>query len=330
MNLKINIKALALSIVLAGFFTSCSQANASKANNTNQESSQAQYPEISEEAKNFYVVNDLGRNGYYSQKPIAELLGEMAQEIDIEYIAALGDTHHFDGIASVNDPLWMTNFELVYSHPELMIEWYPICGNHEYRGNTQAVIDYSNISRRWKMPSRYYSKSVEGGENEDALLVFIDTAPLISKYRDDKETYPDAEKQDKEEQLKWIEKTLKESNAKWKIVMGHHPVYAHTTKSESERTDLQKSLLPIMEKYNVDAYLCGHIHSAQHIKPTNSNIEFFVNTSGSLARKVAPIEGTQFCSSEPGFMIVSMEDNKLSFFMINEKGENIYKYSKNK
>ena len=30
---------------------------------------------------NFYVANDLGRNGYYDQKPIAELMGTMAEEI---------------------------------------------------------------------------------------------------------------------------------------------------------------------------------------------------------------------------------------------------------
>ena len=105
-----------------------------------------------------FIANDLGRNGYYDQKPIAELMGEMADEIGPEAIVATGDVHHFDGVASVNDPLWMTNYELVYSHPELMISWYPVLGNHEYRGNTQAVIDYSKVSRRWQMPDRYYSK----------------------------------------------------------------------------------------------------------------------------------------------------------------------------
>lgn len=35
-----------------------------------------------------------------------------------------------------------------------MLEWYPILGNHEYRGNTQAVIDYSKVSRRWVMNER--------------------------------------------------------------------------------------------------------------------------------------------------------------------------------
>ena len=34
---------------------------------------------------------------------------------------------------------------LTSSHPELMIDWFPILGNHEYRGNTQAVLDYTNV-----------------------------------------------------------------------------------------------------------------------------------------------------------------------------------------
>ena len=70
-------------------------------------------PAISEEAHSFIVANDLGRNGYYEQKPIAELMGELAENIDIEFVAALGDVHHFEGVASVDDPLWMTNYELI-------------------------------------------------------------------------------------------------------------------------------------------------------------------------------------------------------------------------
>lgn len=127
------------------------------------------------ETLEFLSGNDLGRNGYYDQKPIAELMGQMAENVDIEAVVATGDVHHFEGVRSVNDPLWMTNYELVYSHPELMIPWYPILGNHEYRGNTQAVLDYSQVSARWEMPARYYTKVLE---NDDITvrLVMIDTA----------------------------------------------------------------------------------------------------------------------------------------------------------
>ena len=52
-----------------------------------------------------YMANDLGRNGYYEQKPIAELMGEMAETVDPECVIAAGDIHHFNGVASVIDPL---------------------------------------------------------------------------------------------------------------------------------------------------------------------------------------------------------------------------------
>ena len=58
-----------------------------------------------EKQLNFYMANDLGRNGYYDQKPIAELMGEMADVIDPECVFAAGDVHHFEGVRSVNDPL---------------------------------------------------------------------------------------------------------------------------------------------------------------------------------------------------------------------------------
>lgn len=76
-------------------------------------------------------------------------MDKVAEAVGPDAFLALGDTHHYPGISSVDDPLWMTNYELVYSHPELQVEWCPVLGNHEYRSNTQTVIDYSGISRRW-------------------------------------------------------------------------------------------------------------------------------------------------------------------------------------
>ena len=71
---------------------------------------------------NLFVANDLGRNGYYQQRPIADLMGNMAEEIGPECVLAVGDVHHFNGVASVDDPLWTSNYESIYTHPELMID----------------------------------------------------------------------------------------------------------------------------------------------------------------------------------------------------------------
>lgn len=283
--------------------------------------SQIEVPHIGQGDRVFYICNDMGRNGYYEQKTIARLMGNMAKLTGLQFVAALGDVHHFEGVASVDDPLWMTNYELIYAHPELMLPWYPVLGNHEYRGNTQAVLDYAHKSRRWEMPARYYAKTVKLGK-EKALLLFIDTAPLIDKYRQKSDVYPDACKQDRDAELAWIDNQLKTSDAKWKIVMGHHPVYADTDKDPSERADMQKYLKPLLDKYKVDIYVCGHIHNYQHIQPKGSHTVYLVNTSASLARpKVAPVEGTVYCSPEAGFTVADLSDAALHFYLMNGQGK---------
>ena len=157
----------------------------------------------------------------------------------------------------------MTNYELVYSHPDLMLDWFPVCGNHEYRGNTQAFMDYGKVSRRWMMPARYYTKVFKHG-NTSVRIVMLDTTPLIDSYRKNSSVYPDACKQDAEAQLAWLDETLRNAKEDWVVVMGHHPIYADTNKKESERLDMQKRLLPVLHKYNnVAIYACGHIHNFQ-------------------------------------------------------------------
>ena len=279
---------------------------------------------------NFFLANDLGRNGYYDQKPIAELMGLMAEEIGPECVLAAGDVHHFDGVQSVNDPLWMTNYELIYSHPELMIDWLPILGNHEYRGSTQAVMDYSDISRRWEMPARYYTRVYEE-EGTTVRLVMVDTTPLMSKYREENQKYPEACLQDNEKQLAWVDSVLNVAKEDWVIVVGHHPIYAETSKDESERMDMQNTLGKVLRKHKqVAMYLCGHIHNFQHIRVPGSSIDYVVNSSASLSRKVKPIEGTQFCSPETGFSVIAADKNELCLHMIDKKGNILYSVKRTK
>lgn len=278
---------------------------------------------------NLFIGNDLGRNGYYDQKTIAELMGTMAETLEPEVFIAAGDVHHFEGVASVNDPLWTTNYELIYSHPELMIQWLPILGNHEYRGNTQAVLDYGKVSRRWCMPDRYYTRSFE----EDGVtmrIVMIDTAPLIDKYRNDSITYPDARLQDMNRQLQWVDSVLTVANEEWVVVVGHHPIYAETSKSNKERKDMQARLDPILRKHNVDMYIAGHIHNFQHLRAKGSEIDYVVNSSGSLSRPVRPIEETEYCSDKSGFSVLTATKSTLALHFIDKTGTPIYTITRNK
>ncbi len=317
------IKNLILNIAAIVATVSCGQVTIST-NHT------AEWKDL-EKPLNFYLANDLGRNGYYDQKPIAETMGKMAETIDIEFVLAAGDVHHFEGVQSVSDPLWMTNYELIYSHPDLMMQWFPICGNHEYRSNTDAVVEYSNVSARWEMPAKYYT-FVKEEDGVTVRIVMLDTTPMIDKYREDTEKYADASKSDWKVQIAWLDKVLSEADEDWVLVVGHHPVFAYTDKNESERTDLQQRLDPVLRRYgNVDMYLCGHIHTFQHIRKEGCDIDYVVNTSGSLSRKdVQPVDGTVFCSNRSGWSLITADEKELNLHMLDKDGKVLHTVTRNR
>ena len=279
-----------------------------------------------------FLANDLGRNGYYEQKPIAELMGMMADELGPEAVLALGDVHHFEGVRSTADPLWMTNYELIYTHPELMIAWMPVLGNHEYRGNTQAVLDYSQVSRRWQMEGRYYSRVFADEDHRVSVrVVFVDTTPMIDRYHHSA-TYPDVDGQDVEAQLAWIDQTLRDAQEDWVVVVGHHPMYAQTKKDMIEQDDMQRRLLPILDKHKqkVAMYVFGHIHNFQHIRRGNDGIDYVVNSSASLARKVSETTGTVYCSPSEGFSVLSATRQRLCLYMIDKAGNTLHRIERTK
>jgi len=282
---------------------------------------------LSDNAINFMVASDMGRRGVSEQKNIATLMGKEAEYNLINFIAVAGDPIHDDGVKSTEDSEWKDKFENIYTASSLMnIPWYVVSGNHEYHGSVQAILDYSKLSARWKAPARYYSIEKSIGETgKKCLFVFIDTAPLIDKYRTEG-SYSDAGKQDIEKQLRWIDSTLVVSKDRWKIIIGHHPVYADTDKAEAERSDMQKRVGVILENRKADLYICGHIHNFQHIKPEGKTVNYVVNSSASQSRTVKRTDGTLFCNPNPGFTLCSVSEENLSFSFIDHKGETVYKY----
>lgn len=178
------------------------------------------------------------------------------------------------------------------------------------------------------MPARYYTKTFEDN-GATIRILWVDTAPMIDKYRNDSETYPDAARQITSNTFldRFRTDAAKED---WVIVAGHHPIYAETPKDESERADMQARLDPILRKHKVDMYICGHIHNFQHVRVAGSDIDYITNSAGSLARKVKPIEGTVFCSPEPGFSIVSASKKTLELRMIDKKGNVLHTVTRSK
>lgn len=278
---------------------------------------------------NIFWASDLDRGGCYDQKVVANLMGEMAGKIKPEFILSTGDTHHGNGVKSVTDDDWQEHLVDMYNHRNLAkLDWWAVAGNHEYRGNSQALIDYSKVNPRWNMPAKYYTKVFKKG-SATIRFVMLDTTPLIEKYRDS-DKYPDAKEQDYKAQIEWLDKVLSEATEDWVVVAGHHPIYAYTKKNKIERDDMKKAINSILRKHKVAMYLCGHIHNFQHIRRKGYDIDYLVNSSASWARDVKQTKGTQYCSDEAGFSIITVSKKRLSVHMIDKNGNILHTISRTK
>ena len=233
-------------------------------------------------------------------------MGVFAEKYKTGFVLTLGDNIYNTGVTGTDDPKWQTCFEQVYTASSLQIPWYASLGNHDYYGNVQAQVDYTNVSSRWKIPARYYYFEKNADEKTTVLFVIIDTNPFLESYRNMKKngTYDtfidEVNSQNTDTQLKWIDSVLASSNAKWKIVAGHHPVYSG---GEHGNTDeLIEKLRTLLEKYGVDMYLAGHDHDIQYLKKEGGSVNYFVSGAGSKLRETGTMEYTKFCKSINGFL----------------------------
>jgi tartrate-resistant acid phosphatase type 5 len=283
---------------------------------------------VPKHARNFYVISDWGWNGFYHQQEVANAMTAFTDSVEPNFIVSCGDNFQISGIASVQDPLWLSNFENVYRHPRLMCDWYPVLGNHDYKGSPQAEIDYSKISRRWRLTAHYYSIVKRLNDSVSMKLIFLDTPPLVNEYHKNVQGYPEIAKQDSAKQMKWLKDELSNSKEQWKFVFGHHPVFS-ASHTHGDTKELIAMLKPILEKYKVQFYICGHDHDFQHLRVKSGNVDYIVTGTGGEPRPASFRNDTSvFSKSVPGFSLVSVRSDSATIYFMDTKGRAIYKYAR--
>ena len=274
-------------------------------------------------AFNFLVVGDWGRNGFFNQAEVARGMGEIGEPIRSRFTISTGDNFYTSGVTSTEDVKWERSYEQVYTAPVLQKRWYVTLGNHDWQGDVPAQIAYTQQSDRWYLPAQYYAEEMTMDDSTRALFVFLDTNPLAypPEYE---ERFDESGDWDPEGQLAWLKQTLSESDAPWKIVVGHHPIYVGST-SYSDNPRLIDLLVPLFERYGVQAYFAGHDHNLQHHRPPDSDVDYFVSGAGSLTREVIETPNTLFALRVPGFMAVSMTADDMAVNAYDEDGGLVYR-----
>lgn len=272
----------------------------------------------------FLVVGDWGRDGAQHQRAVAEQMGKAAAETNARFVISVGDNFYENGVQTAHDPQWRSSFEDVYTAPSLQIPWFVALGNHDYRGNPQAQIDYAALSARWKMPRRYYQVSGAALGRPELDLFIVDTSPLVHEYRErvEKPIANNVASQDTASQLAWLDTALRKSSAAIKLVIGHHTLRSGGS-AHGETPELVQRLLPLLRQHRVTAYVNGHDHDLQHIKA--DGFDYLCCGAGSEVRPVKAVEGTQYCISRSGFALVQVAGSRIDAEFRDFAGQKLYR-----
>ena len=275
-----------------------------------------------ENALNFFVISDWGWSGEKDQQVVANEMAAQADDINPQFIVSCGDNFQIAGVTSTTDPLWKSNFENVYTQKSLQVDWFPVLGNHDYKGSTQAQIDYSNISPRWKLEDHYYTFVRKINDSISARFIFLDTPPFVEQYHK-KEGYPDVAAQDTAKQIQWLKEVLANSKEQWKVVFGHHPVYS-ASKTHGDTPEMIQRVKPLLEKYHAQFYFCGHDHDFQHLREKGKDVEYVVTGTGGEPRPCSMDAQSIYSHTAAGFSEVAFHGDSIRVVFMAATGEALY------
>jgi len=240
------------------------------------------------------AFSDFGTDGADMKRTGAAALAAH-QKQPFDFGITIGDNIVPEGVVSPDDPRWNLDWRELYGR--LGIPIYAVTGNHDwgFADSPAAEILFTGKNAGWRMPALYYTFTA------GPVQFFALCTPALS-----------------ETQLRWLDRELSASKARWKVVYGHYPIYSNAGHGDTPGYD--QKLLPIL-KGRAQLYMAGHEHTMQHLAP-EGGVHFIVN--GAAGQGIRPAKSgprTLYAGSFYGYTVLEAgpEGLKVSFVDTNGK-----------
>merc|ERR1719296_164506 len=189
-------------------------------------------------------------------------MAKVASVLNPAAIIALGDNVYPAGVWSKYG--LREKWRKVWFQGALRRPWYAVLGNHDWRGSGRAQRDFTQADSHWNMPDFWHSKRWANVE-----VFFIDSQiwrgsvmSMLLRRR---------------QQETWLKRKLAESDAVWKIVAGHHPIWSAGWHGGSGT--MKRKVDPLLRQFGASIYLAGHNHCQEYI--THEGMHYIVSGAGS-------------------------------------------------
>jgi tartrate-resistant acid phosphatase type 5 len=242
-------------------------------------------------------MGDFG-TGTESQREVAAAIVRMGKAAPFDFGLTFGDNFYPSGMTGTDDPRWRDWWEALYG--PLGVTFYPSLGNHEWYSDDGAAAEIAYRSPTWSFPSPYYSFTAG-----PVQFFAIDTTEIS------------------EGQVLWLDKAVGASTSRWKVVYGHHPIFApeRNAKAGLYMKVMQERLWPVI-RGRVDAYLCGHQHAMAHMA-ARDGVHFFMSGGGGapLGKVSKQSPGALFAASTFGFLTLEADAATLKIAIFDTDGK---------
>ena len=242
----------------------------------------------------FAVIGDWG-SGDSDQVNTAKQMFASHQRDSFDFIISAGDNIYPNGSGRYFD----RNFEQPFS--DLLkdrVKFYAVLGNHDVESGRKDQLEYPLFNMGGQ--SCY---KIERGQGL-AEFFMLDSTDFGAT------------------QTTWLENSLRDSKAKWKIAVFHHPIYS-SGKKHGSATGLRRILEPIFTRYGVQVVFSGHDHIYERTVP-QQGIQYFVSGAGGRIRRGDVDLGSRFRAASydesSHFMLIEVDDKQVSFQAVNEAG----------
>jgi hypothetical protein len=231
--------------------------------------SQAQ-PLTSAPILRFVSLADTG-TGAKGQYAVAQAMTQYHKQNAFNLAILAGDNIYNDGEIEKIGAVFERPYEPLLKQG---VKFHACLGNHDIRtANGDPQVKYPGFN----MQGRYYTF------RRDAVQFFaLDT----NKNADWKL------------QLPWLETELSRSDAPWKIVFGHDPIYSSGHYGTNQ--EFIKNLTPLFQKYNVQLYINGHDHNYERTRAINGTT-YLTCGAGAGVRPVGSSEWTEHSAEKLSF-----------------------------
>lgn len=222
--------------------------------------------------------------------PVASAMKTVCKQTHCSFAVMLGDNIYPDGATLGADghpdgP----RFDKVFHQPfadlglgQTAFKTYVTLGNHDWntsREGAQAQLAYLKQHPAFYIDGFFYRVKPAAANGLVELFV-VDTELLLGsttvyddKLADDgtevrhqeldrNDPWATPQTEAERRQLDWLREAMQNSNAKWKFLIAHHPVWASSGSKFEQGHALRKLLMPVACRY-ADAWFAGHEHTLE-------------------------------------------------------------------